>query len=207
MFKKRDSCVPMNVSAQPTKHSFVHLGKRSAGRCLPCSCQAPGRGPHLLLLLPYQPFLPHRLSPGFGPGCLGKKQLSEVTMCPVNPSGFPPCHLTLLSNFTHFIFSVFLGCFPFSKPLFPQDIPPLSSLGQLLLCPQESKQMPLSPGSLAWPCPPSVLTTPWRILVTVVEYLAPVLPGGPVRIGAVSTCLLLTHRRIPSLPPCSQSLL
>ena len=70
------------------------------GSSLPVpSCQAPR--PWLLppASLACQPFLPHLLSPGFGPRCLGKKQFFEVAMWPASPAGFPPCDLTLLSKF------------------------------------------------------------------------------------------------------------
>lgn len=117
---------------------------------LSCSCQAPDRGPHLLLLLPYQPFPPHRLSPGFGPRWLGKKQLSEVTMGLSTHKAFHHVIWLCWAISPTLSLVYFLAVFHFLNPYSLKTfIPPLSSLGQLLLCPQESKQMPLSPGSFA----------------------------------------------------------
>ena len=117
----------------PACKAFCGLSQKK-GSSLPVpSCQAP----RLWLLPPaslaYQPFLPHLLSPGFGPRCLGKKQFFEVTMWPASPAGFPSCDLILLSKFHPLYLQIMSQCFPFSRLLFSQDISPLSSLTQLLL--------------------------------------------------------------------------
>lgn len=132
--------------------AWLILEKSQLGAlCLSHSCQAsrPWPTPPASASLPA--LLPHLLSAGFGPRYLGKKQLSEVTMWPTNPADFPPCHLTLMSKFQ----PLYLQIFPFSRPLFPQDIPPPN---QLLLFPQEWKQTSLPPGSL--PSPSASLLPP-----------------------------------------------
>lgn len=119
--------------------AWASLEKSQLGALCPIPAKLPDHGFNLLLLLAYQPFLPHFLSSGFGPRCLGKKQFFEVTMWPANPAGFPPCDLALLSKFHPLHLQIISQCFPFSRLLFSQDIPPFSSLGQLLLFLQESE--------------------------------------------------------------------
>ena len=125
-FKFENIKVPANVSPQPAKHSLVHLRKKG-DLCLSHPAKLPDCGFYFCFSCLSAP-LPHLLSPGFGPRCLGKKQFFEVTMWPANPAGFPSCDLILLSKFHPLYLQIMSQCFPFSRFLLSQDISPLSSL-------------------------------------------------------------------------------